>query len=93
MQAVLKRLELHPDPSTLPADAAAFSLHVRMIVGPSDSPGEESFDVTVCTPEWLAEACRKAGGIYNARHLGGGVRASGTTRLLGVRGLPALTAH
>jgi hypothetical protein len=40
----------------------------RMIVGPPDAPGEESFDVIVCSPEWLAGACGKAGGIYDARH-------------------------
>jgi Immunity protein 8 len=68
MRATLKRLELEPDPSTLPDDAAEFSMLARMIVGPSDTPGEESFDVTVCTPEWLAKACRQVGGIYNARH-------------------------
>jgi Immunity protein 8 len=39
-----------------------------MIVGPLDAPGQESFDVTVVTPQWLAKACRQAGGIYNARH-------------------------
>jgi hypothetical protein len=39
-----------------------------MIIGPADASGGESFDVTVCTPEWLAMACRQAGSIYNARH-------------------------
>lgn len=68
MRAVLKSLDLEPDPSTLSDDAAEFSLLARMIVGPPDSPGEESFDVTVCTPEWLARACTRVGGIYNARH-------------------------
>ncbi|WP_405065335.1 immunity 8 family protein [Kribbella sp. NBC_01510] len=29
---------------------------------------EESFDVTVCSPEWLAKTCREVGGIYDARH-------------------------
>lgn len=68
MRAVLKSLDLDPDPSTLSGDPAEFSLLARMIVGSPNTPGEESFDVTVCTPEWLAEACRQVGGIYNPRH-------------------------
>jgi hypothetical protein len=68
MRAVLKSLDFEPDPSTLSADPAEFSLLARMLVGPPDSPGEESFDVTVCTPEWLGQACRQDGGIYNPRH-------------------------
>jgi hypothetical protein len=68
MQATLKSLHLDPDPATLPEDPAAFSLLARLIVGPVDGQGEESFDITVCTPEWLAEACRTVGGIYDARH-------------------------
>ena len=39
-----------------------------MYVGRPDSPGLESFDITVCSPEWLAQACRQDGGIYNPRH-------------------------
>ena len=66
MRAALKSLDLEPDPSTLPGDPAAFSLLARMIVGPSDGPGEESFDVTVCTPEWLARAA--GSGFFDARH-------------------------
>jgi hypothetical protein len=68
VHAVLKSLDLEPDPSTLSADPAEFSLLARMYVGPPDTSGEESFDVTVCTPEWIAEACRQHGGIYNPRH-------------------------
>ncbi|XVX18676.1 Imm8 family immunity protein [Actinomycetota bacterium] len=68
MRAVLKNLDLEPDPASLPNDPAEFSLLARMIVGPADMPGEESFDVIVCTPEWLAKACSQVGGIYNARH-------------------------
>jgi hypothetical protein len=68
MRAVLKSLSLEPEPRTLPDDPADFSLLARMIVGPPDTPGEESFDLTVCTPEWLAKACMQVGGIYNARH-------------------------
>ena len=29
--------------------------------------GEESFDITVCSPEWLAAACSQVG-LYDARH-------------------------
>ncbi len=68
MRAVLKSLDLEPDPSTLPDDHAEYALLAHMIVGPPDTPGEESFDVTVCTPEWLAKACCQVGDIYNARH-------------------------
>lgn len=66
MRAVLKSLDLHPDPSTLPGDPAEFSLNARMIVGPHDGPGEESFDITVCTAEWLRTAARSE--FYDARH-------------------------
>ncbi|MCW2843467.1 MAG: hypothetical protein JWN22_1383 [Nocardioides sp.] len=68
MRAVLKSLNLEPDPATVPSDPAEFSLLARMIVDPPDAPGEESFDITVCSAEWLARACREVGGIYNARH-------------------------
>jgi hypothetical protein len=68
MRAQLKSLDLDPDPATLPGDAAEFVLRARMLVGPADGPGEESFDVTVCSPEWLAQVCRKVGGIYNPRY-------------------------
>jgi hypothetical protein len=37
-----------------------------MIVGPADGPGAESFDITLCTAEWLAAAAR--GGFHDARH-------------------------
>ncbi|SKB10102.1 Imm8 family immunity protein [Aeromicrobium choanae] len=59
---------LNPTPQTFPADPAGFALNARVIVGPSDAEGEESFDVHVCTPEWLATACDRAGGMYSARH-------------------------
>jgi len=38
-----------------------------MNFGQPDNVGNESFDVTVCSPEWLASRCREIG-IYDARH-------------------------
>lgn len=46
MRAALKSIGFQPEPSTLSADPAEFSFLARLIIGPSDSPGEESFDVT-----------------------------------------------
>jgi hypothetical protein len=68
MRVRLKHLSLDPDPSTMSGDPAEFSLMARMMVGPPEGPGDESVDVTVCTPEWLAARCRAQGGLYDPRH-------------------------
>ena len=67
VHALLKNVVMQPEPSTLPAEAEEFCFLVRLYAGPADGPGEESFDVTVCSPEWLAARCRE-GGIFDARH-------------------------
>lgn len=67
VRATIKSLEQVPEPSTLSGSPEAFAFSVRMIVGPEDSPGEESFDLTVCSPEWLAARSR-AIGLVDARH-------------------------
>jgi hypothetical protein len=67
MQASLKHLLFDPEPRTLAADPAAFSSSARLLVGPADGPGEESFNLTICSPEWLAVRCREQG-IVDARH-------------------------
>lgn len=66
VRAALKGVWLHPEPSELSADPSEFSLLARMMVGPADGPGEESFDVTVCTPQWLARQAQH--GFFDARH-------------------------
>ncbi|WP_237690316.1 Imm8 family immunity protein [Nocardioides panacisoli] len=65
--ASLRSIDLQPEPSSLPADAEEFCFLARLYAGPADGPGEESFDITVCSPEWLAAQCRD-GGIFDARH-------------------------
>lgn len=37
-----------------PDEEDNFGFVLRALVGPMGQPGEESFDITVCTPKWLA---------------------------------------
>ena len=57
MRAAARSLCLEPDPRSLPEDPAEFAFLATLSVGPSDGPGEETFGVEVCTPEWLARRC------------------------------------
>lgn len=59
--ARVKDLELEPDPSALPGRPELFAFLARMVVGPPDSRGEELFDVTVCSHDWLAPGAGKWG--------------------------------
>jgi hypothetical protein len=54
--------------SVRPDDPADVSEWVRVMAGPSDGPGEESFDVHVCTPTWLQREVARTGFIVG-RHL------------------------
>jgi hypothetical protein len=55
--------------SFIPSDPLNFSLLVRVMAGPSDSDGEESFDVVVCTPGWFLEQVRAEGPLSGSHHL------------------------
>ena len=56
MRAVLRRLH-SPDVYDLatftPSERDNFAFLLQILVGPDTGPGEESFDVFVCTPRWL----------------------------------------
>jgi hypothetical protein len=56
MRAILKRLH-SPDvddlASYIPEDPEDFVFLLQMMVGPDGAEGEESFDVTVCSPKWM----------------------------------------
>ena len=52
----------------VPHDPANFFLNVTVMVGPYGERGEESFDLYVCTPAWIAEKCERDG-FVNGRHL------------------------
>jgi hypothetical protein len=53
----------------LPSDPESFCVSVRAMVGPEAGKGEESFDINVCTPKWLAEVCRAKGFIVGRHYL------------------------
>jgi hypothetical protein len=44
-----------------------FAVLIRLLVGPDGMAGEESFDLVVCSGEWLAAQARRDG-IVDARH-------------------------
>ena len=52
-----------------PVDSENFSLILRLIVGPRGQPGEESFDITICTPASLAEECAASGFVLGRHRL------------------------
>ena len=52
-----------------PVEPDHFSVQVRVIVGPRESDGEESFDMTVCTPNFLASVCEKRGFVVGRHYL------------------------
>jgi Immunity protein 8 len=69
MLAELKRLH-SPDVLDLPGwipDTDDYAILVQILVGPQGSPGEESFDVTVCSPKWIARRAREEH-IFDGRH-------------------------
>jgi hypothetical protein len=58
MEAFLKGLyssDIADVESYQPEKEDNFGFVLRAVVGPMGEPGEESFDITICTPKWLAE--------------------------------------
>lgn len=55
MKAKLKRLH-SPDVDLntfCPSEPHNFGFLLQAMIGPADQEGEESFDIQVCTPQWL----------------------------------------
>jgi hypothetical protein len=72
MRAALKHLQ-SPDIVNLatycPEEPKNFCFLLQMMVGPDAQEGAESFDVTVCTPQWLAEHCPTDAILVGRHHL------------------------
>ena len=69
MRAAIRSIEFDPEPRSLGADPEAFAFQVRLLIGPEGEPGEESFDLTGCSPEWLASECARTGVVDGRHHL------------------------
>lgn len=63
MRACLRSFDgLSVDAGTYsPADDSCDGVWIRMTVGPLGGQGNESFDVLICTPEWLRKTIRAEG--------------------------------
>jgi hypothetical protein len=72
MRAELKELhspDVHDLATFVPDDPARFGVLIQLIAGPEGEPGEESFDVVVCTPAWLSDQVRAHGPLSGRHHL------------------------
>jgi hypothetical protein len=52
-----------------PEDVRDVQVLVQIMVGPSGGPGEESFDVVVCTPSRLLRVVEDEGPLVGRHHL------------------------
>ncbi len=72
MRAAIRRLhspDVHDLEAWTPADEGCFGFLVQAIVGPRDGAGEESFDFTVCSPEWLAQMHGRDAAVLGRHHI------------------------
>jgi Immunity protein 8 len=53
----------------VPQDPQKFCVLVRAMVGPRGGVGEESFDINVCTPQWLEEQIAHDGFAFGTHRL------------------------
>lgn len=50
-------------------EGSGWSVCIRVLAGPADGAGEESFDITVCSPAHLATRTRDEGVVDGRHHL------------------------
>ncbi|MBL8508123.1 MAG: immunity 8 family protein [Chitinimonas sp.] len=68
MKAKIKEIYSLEIPSSIedywPSDELNFGLSIRLIVGPDEADGGESFDLLVCTPDWIKNQYADEGGVW-----------------------------
>lgn len=71
MRATLRSLASYDveDLNSWVPETAEWAVEVRLLAGPEDGPGEESFDITVCSVAWLASRARASGPVDGRHHL------------------------
>jgi hypothetical protein len=50
-------------------DSTKVGQWIRVLAGPEGSIGEESFDILVCTPAWIASEVKRVGAVVGRHHL------------------------
>jgi len=52
-----------------PEDPRDFCILVQAMIGPKGEQGEESFDITVCTPRWLEQSLTNGRALFGLHYL------------------------
>jgi hypothetical protein len=52
-----------------PSDPGDVGLLIQVLAGPADGPGEESFDIVVCTSRWVERHVRENGPLVGRHHV------------------------
>lgn len=52
-----------------PENPRNFCMLVQAMIGPRGEPGEESFDILVCTPRWLEQSLANANVLFGLHYL------------------------
>ena len=72
MRASIRRL-MSPDVVDLaayhPTPIDDFGFLLQVFAGPEGEPGEESFDLVVCTPKWLEQKYGRSGVVFGRHRL------------------------
>ena len=68
MKAILKEiysLEIDIELSKyIPEEMDFFEIVIRLMIGPKNEDGADSFDITVCSAKWISEKCQYGNQVW-----------------------------